>query len=38
MNRIIEVDPIGYTMTVEAGVVLKDHPGDGGPALTGCSR
>ena len=23
MNRIIEVDPIGYTMTVEAGVVLK---------------
>ena len=23
MNRIVEVDPIGYTMTVEAGVVLK---------------
>ncbi len=23
MNRILEVDPIGYTMTVEAGVVLK---------------
>jgi FAD/FMN-containing dehydrogenase len=23
MNRIIDVDPIGYTMTVEAGVVLK---------------
>ena len=23
MNRIIEVDPIGYTMTVEAGAVLK---------------
>ena len=24
MNRILEVDPIGYTMTVEAGVVLKN--------------
>ncbi|MFO1160247.1 MAG: FAD-binding oxidoreductase [Reyranellaceae bacterium] len=23
MNRILEVDPIGYTMTVEAGVVLE---------------
>ncbi len=23
MNRILEVDPLGYTMTVEAGVVLK---------------
>jgi FAD/FMN-containing dehydrogenase len=23
MNRIVEVDPIGYTMTVEAGAVLK---------------
>jgi FAD/FMN-containing dehydrogenase len=23
MNRILEIDPIGYTMTVEAGVVLK---------------
>jgi FAD/FMN-containing dehydrogenase len=23
MNRIVDVDPIGYTMTVEAGVVLK---------------
>jgi FAD/FMN-containing dehydrogenase len=23
MNRILEVDPIGYTMTVEAGVVLR---------------
>ncbi len=23
MNRIVEIDPIGYTMTVEAGVVLK---------------
>ena len=23
MNRIIDIDPIGYTMTVEAGVVLK---------------
>ncbi|MFZ5779402.1 MAG: FAD-binding oxidoreductase [Pseudomonadota bacterium] len=23
MNRILDVDPIGYTMTVEAGVVLK---------------
>ncbi|HZP98231.1 MAG TPA: FAD-binding oxidoreductase [Reyranella sp.] len=23
MNRILEVDPIGYTMTVEAGVILK---------------
>jgi FAD/FMN-containing dehydrogenase len=23
MNRIVEIDPIGYSMTVEAGVVLK---------------
>ena len=23
MNRILDIDPIGYTMTVEAGVVLK---------------
>jgi FAD/FMN-containing dehydrogenase len=23
MNRILDVDPIGYTMTVEAGVILK---------------
>jgi FAD/FMN-containing dehydrogenase len=23
MNRIVDIDPIGYTMTVEAGVILK---------------
>ena len=38
MNRIVEVDAIGYTMTVEAGVDPEDHPGDGRRSTTGCFR
>src|SRR5260370_14382945 len=35
MNRILEVDPIGYTITVEAGPGPRDHQGHprrGGPS------
>ena len=38
MNRILEIDTIGYAMTVEAGVVLQDHPGGARRPTTGCSR